>query len=92
MYRKQHCFGVAKQFILCLKVGWPDVLDKLSVDLWLDFSLKVLLIQRLDVSSDFQWNPGSLRHIDGDVGAFQWSNAADKTEVVLLVFDQPILT
>ena len=45
----------------------------------------------LDVARDLEWDSGALRHINGNMGPFQRSYAADEAEVRLFVLDQFVL-
>src|SRR5438132_9760816 len=75
-----------------LKIGQAHVLHQLSVDLWLDLSLEILVVDGMNIASDLEGDSCTLRHIKGDMGAFKRSDSADKTEVRLLVLDQFVLS
>ena len=59
--------------------------------MWFHFRFEVVAVLRLYFTSDFQWNARTLRYFDGQVGAFDWSDASDKTQVILLICLQVVL-
>src|SRR5687768_14420939 len=79
---EQESQGIPEKTTLFVLVDLANELNKRMVEQGPNHLLEIVLVGLIHLGGDLERNSGTLRDLDGAVGALLWGNPAQKREVI----------